>query len=136
MTTRRYQRLISSGLVQPLDAVRFHGGEAPLVRRLMAGAAVLPQANHHIAVHEIRGAAREERGYCDPHRHDCAELNLLLSWDRLLFRVALGDEVYTVEAPATIYIPPRLLHSANVVEGTGFYIAMLGNSDYESTFME
>ncbi len=136
MSLRRYDKLISSGLVQPLDSVRFHAmAEAPLLRRLMAGAAVVPEANHHIAVHEIRNAAAEDRSYCEPHRHTCAEMNLLLSWEHLSFRITLGDEVYTVKAPATIYIPPGLAHSANVIAGSGFYIAILGTSSYESSLI-
>jgi hypothetical protein len=137
MPAKQHQNLITSGLVQPLDTVRFHTqANTPLVRRLMSGAAVLPQAQQHIAVHEIRGAESEVRGYCEPHQHECAETNLLLSWERLVFRITLGDEVHIVEAPATIYIPPGLLHSANVMEGSGFFIAILGRSDYESTFAD
>lgn len=100
----------------------------------MAGGSVLPGANHHIAVHEFSATAPEERSYCEPHQHECGEINLLLSWDRLVFRISLGDEIYTVRAPATIYIPARVLHSANVIEGTGFLVAILGNGNYASTF--
>ncbi len=136
-TTRRYEGLISRGIVQPLDAVRFHDfTRAPVARRLMAGASVLPEAKQHIAIHEIRNVASEDRSYCEPHQHACGEVNLLLSWERLVFRILLGDELYTVEAPATIYIRPGLLHSANVIEGTGFYIAILGTDDYASTFTD
>ncbi|HZI12471.1 MAG TPA: hypothetical protein VE153_18960 [Myxococcus sp.] len=135
MQTAKHENLITRGLVQPLDTVRFHNlAAAPLVRRLMAGADVLPQANQHIAVHEIRGASWAHRGCCAPHQHEVAEANLLLSWERLVFSILLGEETYAVEAPATIYIPPRLLHSANVLEGSGFFIAMLGSGDYNSTF--
>lgn len=121
--------------MQPLEEVIFHrAAPAPLIRRLMAGGSVLPSANHHIAVHEFRAAAKEQRSYCEPHQHECAEINLLLSWDELVFRMSLGDEIYTVRAPATVFIPARMLHSANVIEGTGFLVAILGNQNYASTF--
>jgi len=100
MQTAKHENLITRGLVQPLDTVRFHNlAAAPLVRRLMAGADVLPQANQHIAVHEIRGASWAHRDYCAPHQHEVAEVNLLLSWERLVFSILLGEETYTVEAP-------------------------------------
>jgi hypothetical protein len=137
MPTRRYEGLISCGLVQPLDTVPFHDLEkAPVLRRLMAGRTVLPETKRHIAVHEIRNAAWEDRDYCAPHWHECPEVNLLLSWEQLAFRIVLGDEIYTVEAPATIYIRPRLIHSANVIGGTGFFIAIVENSEYTSTFAD
>lgn len=135
MFSSQYKDLISSGVVQPLEEVVYHrAAPAPLIRRLMAGGSVLPDANHHIAVHEFSAAAPQERSYCEPHQHECGEINLLLSWEQLVFRISLGDEIYTVRAPATVYIPARVLHSANVIEGTGFLIAILANGNYASTF--
>ncbi len=131
----RYQSLISSGVVQPLHFVPFHG-RAPLQRRLMAGSEIHPEANLHIAVHEIRDLHKQDRNYCETHRHTCAELNLLVSFDRLTFRITLDDEIYIQQAPATIFIPPGVLHSANAIEGSGFFIAILACKDYETTFSE
>lgn len=106
---------------------------APVSRRLMAGLDVHPEARLHIAVHEIRDLGFEDRHYCEPHRHTCMEVNLLLSSSELVFRITLENEEYRVEAPATIYIPPYLLHSANVLEGSGFFVAILGNPDYKAS---
>jgi hypothetical protein len=38
-----------------------------------------------------------------------------------------------VEAPATIYIPAGLVHSSNVVEGSGFFIALVETADYSAS---
>lgn len=129
----RYQNLITPGLVEPLSAIAFHG-DAPLERRLFAGGSVHPSANCHLAVHEIRQIEpRLDRAYCLPHAHNCNELNVLLSLSKLVFRIVLGDETYVVEAPSSIFIPAGLVHCANVVEGTGFFITLLDCGDYSQS---
>lgn len=130
-SNNKYSALISTGLVQPLHHVPFHSnGTAPLTRRLMAGTDVLPQVKKHLVAHELRQVSAEFRSYCEPHAHDCMEINILLSMSRLVYEIRLADEVYIVEAPATIYIPAGLIHSANVIEGTGFFLAMLDTANY------
>jgi hypothetical protein len=126
--------LISAGLVAPLDAVPFHGnGVAPLSRRVLAGDGVHEELGRRVVAHELIEVGAAERRYCEPHVHDCAELNLLLSTSRLLYEIRLGDDVYEVEAPASIYIPAGLRHSANVISGSGFFIAMIDTSDYAAS---
>jgi len=126
--------LISAGLVQPLHEIPFHGnGVAPLLRRVLAGPAVHPELEKHIVAHEIQAVSAAKRFYSEPHVHDCAEINVLLSLTRLAFEIRLGADVYIVEAPATIYIPAGLLHSANVIEGSGFYLAVLDTADYAAS---
>lgn len=130
-SNKKHSALISTGLVQPLHHVPFHSnGIAPLTRRVMAGAEVLPQVKKHVVAHELREVSAAFRSYCEPHVHDCAEINILLSMSRLVYEIRLADETYIVEAPATIYIPAGLVHSANVLEGTGFFLAMLDTGNY------
>jgi hypothetical protein len=126
--------LISPGLVEALHHVPYHGrGVAPLCRRVLSGPDVHPQINKHIVAHEIRDVSADRRSYCEPHVHDCPEINILLSLTRLVYEIRLGDEVYLVEAPATIYIPAGLIHSANVVEGSGFFVALVQTTNYQAS---
>ena len=126
--------LISPGLGQALHHVPFHGsGVAPLCRRVLAGPDVHPQIQKRIVAHEIRDVCAGRRSYCEPHVHDCPEINILLSFTRLVYEIRLGDEVYLVEAPATIYIPAGLVHSANVVEGSGFFVALVQTANYQAS---
>jgi hypothetical protein len=113
----------------------FHS-EAPIDRRRLCGQGLHPQANCHIAVHEIRGLPYSlDRRYCEPHSHNCPEINLLIAFQRLVFRITLGEESYLCEAPSSIYIPAGVLHSANVIEGTGFFVAIVGSSDYRQSLI-
>jgi hypothetical protein len=123
--------LISAGVVSPLATVPFHGnGAAPISRRVLAGDGIHEELGQRVVAHEVVEVGAASRHYCEPHVHDCAELNLLLSTSRLVYEIRLGDDVYEVEAPASIYIPAGLRHSANVISGSGFFIAMVDTADY------
>ena len=133
-STTRHSALISPGLVQPLHHVPFHAnGVAPLTRRVLAGADVHPLLKKHVVTHELRNVSASNRTYCEPHVHDCAELNILLSMGHLSYEIRLEDELYVVEAPATIYIPAGMVHSANVIEGTGFFLAVIETANYAAS---
>jgi hypothetical protein len=94
---------------------------------------VYPQINKHIVAHEVRDVSADRRSYCEPHVHVCPEINILFSLTRLVYEVRLGNEVYLVEAPATIYIPAGLVHSANVVVGSGFFVALVETGNYQAS---
>jgi len=51
----------------------------------------------------------------------------------LSYEIRLEDELYVVEAPATIYIPAGMVHSANVIEGTGFFLAVIETANYAAS---
>ena len=125
------QGLISQGRLEALHFVPFHAnGTAPLSRRVLAGAGVHEGLGKHIVSHEIRNVPPERRSYCEPHVHDCDEINILLSDSHLAYEIRLGGEVFVVHAPATIRIPAGVVHSANVIEGSGYFIAIIETADY------
>jgi quercetin dioxygenase-like cupin family protein len=128
------QSLISRGRLEALHFVPFHAnGDAPVSRRVLAGAGVHESIGKHIVSHEIRNVPPERRSYCEPHVHDCDEINILLSDSHLSYEIRLGDEVFIVNAPATIHIPAGVVHSANVIEGSGFYIAIVDTAKYDAS---
>jgi len=72
--------LITRGVPEELRLVPFHDrARAPLTRRVLSGASIHDQLSRRIVVHELRDVRPERRAYCDPHVHDFAEVNLLLS---------------------------------------------------------
>ena len=128
------EALIAPGVTRGLGDLPFHA-DGPLVRWLMAGADVLPEARTHVAVHRFDAVPAARRDYCEPHVHTVPELNLVLPVDALRVEIVLGEERHDVEGPASIFIPPGLAHSANVLRGTGFFVAiLLGVGAYEDAF--
>jgi quercetin dioxygenase-like cupin family protein len=65
--------------------------------------------------------------------HDCNEINLILSEkNKLTYKIQLGNEVYQVSSPATIFIPKGLKHSAEVVSGKGIFICLILKGKYKT----
>lgn len=130
-----HKNLISHGVEIPLESIKFHE-EAPLKRFLMSGLGAGANFNMHIAVHEISDDLPfEKRNYSLKHKHNCDEWNLILGSGDLTFEITLDNEIYEVTAPATIYIPKGILHSANVLKGHGYFIAIVDTLDYQNSFV-
>lgn len=131
----RHADLISPGLLSGLESIPVHNG-GPLVRRLMSGAQVHPQAGRHVAAHRIDAARDASRAYCDVHEHTVGELNLVLP------DPALGSCPTSCWATSCIasrvrraFHPRRARHSSNVREGPGSLVAIvLGVQDYARSF--
>lgn len=119
---RPHLRRVRSGL----ETIPFHD-EGLLVRWLVSGAQVHPSAGTHVAVHRVDAVRDAIRAYCEVHEHTVGELNLLLPdpGTGLTYDIALGDEHHPVEGPASILIPARLPHSANVREGLDFFVPIV-----------
>lgn len=133
MKKRKYEKYITKGVVSPLHKVQFHG-HAPLKRRVMLEKKSIKEEGIKIVVHEISKLPKEINSYCEPHKHDCDEINIILSEDNsLTYSVVLGDEKYKVKAPATIYIPAGLSHCAEVLSGKGAFVAIILTGNYKAS---
>lgn len=80
----------------------------------------------HIGIHQVEaGVDPDRRDYSAPHHHvDQDEVNILISDDYLAYRLTFDGEAYEVEAPATIWIPAGVSHSANVIAGRGTFVCL------------
>ncbi len=80
----------------------------------------------HIGIHQVEAESdSERRDYSAPHQHDDQdEINILISDSHLAYRLTFDDETYEVEAPATIWIPAGVSHSANVISGSGTFVCL------------
>lgn len=84
-----------------------------------------------IAVHTIDMLPKKIPNYCELHKHDYDEINLILSENgNLVYKVQLEDETYRVKSPATVYIPAGTRHSAEVISGKGQFIALIFMGKY------
>jgi hypothetical protein len=84
-----------------------------------------PDFPFHLAVHEVSPVVSPPKEYTQVHSHtDSAEINIILSRHLLVYRIQLGRRLYTVSSNSSIYIPAGILHSANVLKGSGFFVTM------------
>jgi mannose-6-phosphate isomerase-like protein (cupin superfamily) len=134
MTIDDYKKLITQGVVIPLQNLKFHE-QAPLNRLLMSGLGAEANYDMHIAIHEIKDELPFQlRDYSKKHSHNCKEYNIILG-ENLTFQITLDSEIFEVSAPATIYIPAGIVHSANALKGKGYFIAIVDTMDYDNSFV-
>ena len=112
---------------QDLAAIRFHS-PVPGIERVIAQGFPL-----HLAVHRVDGVEDAGREYVRPHRHPTPEINLILGGEgELVYSLRLGDEVQQVVSPAAVWVPAEVLHSANVISGSGYFVCLLLDEVYRA----
>ncbi len=123
--TGRHHHLIVPGIPASLDSVPFHRSADCVQRIAWQGFPV------HLCMHRITEHEQMPAQYVTAHCHGDPEINLLIAAEgELIYRIELGDEIYTVSAPHAIWIPPGLMHSANVISGSGYFVCSVLNEKY------
>lgn len=129
---KKFQKYIQKGKVESLTKIPFHG-KAPIKRLLMLDKNSFPKSNVHIAVHFIKNLPLKIPKYSELHKHDCDEINLIISEDsKLVYKIQFEDEIYKVGSPATIFIPKGIKHSAEVLSGKGIFVCIVLQGNYKA----
>ena len=118
----KYKKYIFSSENYPLSSIPLHS-DSEDIKRFFSDKFPI-----HLAVHEINKAKKKERTYVEKHNHPRPEINILLG--NVRYKITLGDEEYIVKAPANIWIPAGLDHSATLIEGKGYFICLILNDKY------
>jgi quercetin dioxygenase-like cupin family protein len=120
--TRETASLIHKMEPDDLANVPFHQNTPDITRFI---ARFFP---HHLAVHEISPVHKQPETYTFLHKHvDYDEINIIISPGKLVYRIQLDNDEYIVNNNSSIWIPRGVMHSANVLEGAGYFIAMRVN---------
>ncbi len=115
---KKYENFIFKNSTAPLSTIPFHA-DVPYIERYFSEGFPL-----HLAIHKVSDA-NEFQEYTKPHSHDVHEINIIIGDENNLeYLVQLGDEVFEVRSNSSIWIPSGLQHSANVIKGSGYYIAI------------
>ncbi|WP_129581289.1 hypothetical protein WMF20_10785 [Sorangium sp. So ce834] len=113
------EAVVCANVPSPLSAVAFHQDVECIRRFFAAGFPV------HLAVHRVDGAEPARRDYTALHTHDVPEINLILPDPTgLEYRIELGSTAHHVTSSTSIWIPPGVPHSANVVQGSGYLVTV------------
>jgi len=68
------------------------------------------------------------------HKHNADEINLIVSENsKLKYEIQLGDEVYKVSAPSTVFIPKGIRHKAKFISGKGIFVCIILSGKYKSS---
>lgn len=113
------EAVLCANVPSPLSSVAFHEDVECIRRFFAAGFPV------HLAIHRVDSAEAARRDYTALHTHDGPEINLILPDPTgLEYRIELGSRVHHVTESTSLWIPPGVPHSANVVRGSGYFITV------------
>lgn len=122
-----YEKYVKKLEKQELSSIPFHFNSLG-IERLVA-----KEFPVHLAIHEINQISEMPTQYCELHKHNNPEINIILPKESgLIYDIILGKETYRLEAPYSIWIPEKILHSANVVKGSGYFICMILQDKYKA----
>ncbi len=131
--TRKYADNVTIGLKEPLGAVPFHSN-APIDRYLMLNSDMISQCDTRISVHLVSDLPDQIEPYCEMHKHDFDEINMVVSQDGVLkYRIQMEDEEYIITSPATVFIPKGVRHKSEVISGKGLFICVTLQGKYSAT---
>lgn len=121
-----YSHLIYQLNEQNLDSIPYHCNNVGIERLLGSGFPL------HLAVHHINNIQDTPPVYVAPHKHETPELNLILApKGELTYKIKIGLHDYNVESPAAVWIPRELVHSANVISGSGYFVCIILSDTYK-----
>ena len=111
--------VVCPNVSSPMSAVVAHR-DIDCIERFFASGFPL-----HLAIHKVNEAEPKRRDYTDLHVHPQGEINVIIpDAQGLEYEIQLGDEVFRVSEGASIWIPPNVPHSANVIRGSGYFVAV------------
>lgn len=113
------QLFLFNMLPVPLSNIPFHDNTKSITRYFAESFPV------HIMVHEVSPVINPPATYTQPHIHDDTdEINIIIPQRKLLYKIQPGDKEYEVSNNSCIWIPRGMLHSANVLKGSGYFITL------------
>jgi len=87
----------------------------------------IPGKSFHVAAHIIKGryVHQEDWHYAQLHKHECGEINILISTNPCLrYKMECDGKLEKVSSPSLIYTPAGIDHRSEPVSGTGIFICI------------
>ena len=129
----RYKKFIKKGVNEQISKIPFHN-YAPIRRLSMLSKKRFPSSNTHVAVHFVNGKHKKMSEYSLLHKHNADEINLIISENsKLKYEIQLGDEVYKISSPSTVFIPKGVKHKAKLISGKGIFVCIILSGKYTSS---
>ncbi len=101
---------------------------------------VVPDCRQYCIVRDIPVTPTVPPAHVDMHRHICDSLFIFLGHQERLrglkVEVMLGDEVFSVESPCSVFIPSGILHSYRIISGPGLFINHVLKGNYNDSLLE
>ncbi|MFA4953098.1 MAG: hypothetical protein WC584_02660 [Candidatus Pacearchaeota archaeon] len=87
-----------------------------------------PKGNIYAILRKVSNVKNPPK-HIQKHKHNCDSLWMFVgdkeNLTGLKVEIVLGDEIYQINTPFSVYIPKNLEHTYNFIEGSGSYINIL-----------
>ncbi|MCB5167431.1 hypothetical protein LG634_21700 [Streptomyces bambusae] len=117
-----------------------HHRHGPGERYVLVDNRFVPGADQYCIARRIPRLDDYGAGHVDTHVHHCDSLFMFLGegegYRGLSVEVWLGDEVFPVQSPASVFIPAGVAHGYRVVGGAGTYLNHVLAGDYNSSLID
>jgi hypothetical protein len=90
---------------------------------------LIPEADLVVHVSEVKRVPADFKPYVTSHKHEVSSFYGLIG--DLTVEVILDGERHEVTGPASIFIPPEVMHSIRPLSGQGYMIIILRRGNYK-----
>ena len=90
---------------------------------------LVPEADLVVHFSEITQVPPDFKPYVDPHKHEVSSFYGIVG--ELTVEVILDDEKHEVTGPASIFIPPGMMHAIRPLRGKGHMMVILRRGNYQ-----
>lgn len=90
---------------------------------------LIPESDLVVHVSEVKKVPPGFKPYVAPHKHEVSSFYGLIG--DLTVEVLLDEEKNEVTGPASIFIPPGVMHSIRPLRGKGYMIIILRRGNYK-----
>ena len=90
---------------------------------------LVPEADIVVHLTEVRQVPSDFSPYVEPHQHEVSSFYGIVG--ELTVEVTLDGERHEVTGPASVFIPPGVMHSIRPLRGKGQMIIVLRRGNYE-----
>jgi 2-isopropylmalate synthase len=122
--------------IRPASELKGHR-DGQGVRHVFIDKKLIPQANFYTIVRVVKDVKEDPVSHVDVHKHDCDSAFIFLgdspNFEGLTCEVMLDDETFTIQSPATVYIPAGVMHTYRFISGSGMYWNIVLAGDYNKT---
>ena len=117
------------------DELPYHK-KGPGNRYVMIDERIFPNCTHYCAVRYIPNCENPDP-HIELHSHNVDSFYLFLGNNPdlkgLHVEVQIQNTVKHIESPATIFIPKGVMHKADVLSGSGFFVCLILSDKYKTS---
>ncbi len=134
-----YAHLIGKPFQKDATELRYHA-KGQGTRTVFLDDRVVAGSPLYAIVRSVEDAHEDQVSHVGAHAHTCDSAFLFMGdgpdLEGLVCEVALGDERYRLESPASVLIPKGLEHSYRFLSGSGYYINIVLAGNYNASLFQ